>query len=406
MRDIQKIILLKGKVETLSFFSEQLKTELEKIGYECFLFDFDKEMESFLKATWFVDEKTALFTFNFIGISGESIFKTENGETFWKQRNVLCVNILVDHPFYYHEQLSLLSEMSEYNIHSGKFENYIQFCVDKDHVRYCNRFFPEVCHCYFLSLAGSTVEKQIPYENREMNVMFAGNYTPLETFLPYINRTGEENAAFYFEILDFLKENPDSEIGETIEQFFLRDFPEVSEEEIKACMGNSMFLDLYIRFFFRGEVIKLLVDNGIKVNVFGSGWDLLNCKHPENLIIHGPQKTLGCLEAMANAKISLNVMPWFKNGAHDRIYSSMLSGCLCITDKSKYLLEQFSDGENLVFYDLKNLNELSDLVKRYLKEEVLSKEIAGRGKVYSYENKTWRQKTEEILEKLKLIRSI
>lgn len=406
MREIQKFILLKGKVETLSFFSERLKEELEKRGYECFLFDFDKEVQSFMKATWFVDEKTALFTFNFIGMSGEPIFKMENGETFWKQRKVLCMNMLVDHPFYYHEQLSLLSQMSEYNKQSGKFKNYIQFCVDKDHVKYCKRFFPEVCNCYFLSLAGSAVKEYIPYENREIDVMFAGNFTPLETFLPYINRTGEENAAFYFEILEYLKENPDSEISSTIEKFLRRDFPDVTESEVKGCMGNSMFLDLYIRFFFRGEVIKCLVDNGIEVDVFGSGWDLFDCKCPENLRIHGPQKTAGCLKAMANAKISLNVMPWFKNGAHDRIYSSLASGCVCFTDKSEHLLERFTDGEQLVFYDLKNLDKLPELVKTYLEAEEQSEGIADAGKEHALKYESWEQRTEEILGKIKLIRSI
>lgn len=405
MKEIKKFILLKGKVETLSYFSECIKQELEKRGFLCFLFDFDREMESFSKILWFADDTTALLTFNFIGISGESIFQLTDG-TFWKEKDVLCINILVDHPFYYHRQLSELSKQTQLNINSGKFENYVQFCVDRDHVAYCKRFFEEIPYCFFINLAGSCMDACIPFKARKTDVMFAGNYTPLETFLPYINRTGKENADFYFEILDYLKAYPDTEITAAVEKFLRRDFPEVTEEEIKACMGNSMFLDLYIRFFFRGEVIKKLVENGIKVDVFGSGWDFLPVNCPENLIIHGPRKTGECLEAMGQSRISLNIMPWFKNGAHDRIFSSMLSGCVCITDKSHYLSAQFKNEEELVFFDLADLERLPETVKKYLENPALGEAVAKAGREFAGRNATWKQRTEEILEKLEAIRSI
>lgn len=405
MKEIKKFILLKGKVETLSFFSECIKEELEKRGMECFLFDFDREMEDFLEMVWFTDETTALLTFNFIGLSGEEIFETQEGN-FWKQRDVMCINILVDHPFYYHKQFSELAEKTELNEFSGKFEKYIQFCVDRDHVAYCKRFFSEIQHCFFINLAGSCIGYHIPFKERSIDVMFAGNYTPLENFSPYINRTGKENADFYFEILDYLKAYPNTEITVAIEKFLRRDFPDVTEEEIKGCMGNSMFLDLYIRFYYRGEVIKKLIENGIKVHVFGSGWDLLPTISPENLIIHGQRKTKECLEAMENAKISFNIMPWFKEGAHDRIFSSMLSGCVCFTDKSRYLTESFKEDKELVFYDLAKLDMLPKLVKSYLENPSLCEKIGKRGRTYGSQNETWKNRTEEILEKLKLIRSI
>lgn len=35
--------------------------------------------------------------------------------------------------------------------------------------------------------------------------------------------------------------------------------------------------------------MRTLVDNGVRVHVFGKGWENLKVKHPENLILNGRQ---------------------------------------------------------------------------------------------------------------------
>lgn len=38
----------------------------------------------------------------------------------------------------------------------------------------------------------------------------------------------------------------------------------------------------------------------------------------------------------ASSQISVNQMPWFKYGIHDRIPLSLMNGCLCLSDTSDY----------------------------------------------------------------------
>ena len=52
---------------------------------------------------------------------------------------------------------------------------------------------------------------------------------------------------------------------------------------------------------------------------------------------------------MRDARIALNVMPWFKDGAHDRVFTAMLQGTAALTDDSRYLREECRDGENICF---------------------------------------------------------
>ncbi|WP_187305638.1 glycosyltransferase [Lachnospira eligens] len=60
---------------------------------------------------------------------------------------------------------------------------------------------------------------------------------------------------------------------------------------------------------------------------------------------------------ISQAKISLNVMPWFKMGAHDRVFNTMLNGGVALTDTSLFYENTFADGENVLFYSLEDLRD-------------------------------------------------
>ena len=48
-------------------------------------------------------------------------------------------------------------------------------------------------------------------------------------------------------------------------------------------------------------------------------------------------------------------MPGFKAGFQERIAAAMLSGAVVVTDISDYLKENFSNGKEMVFYELDHL---------------------------------------------------
>ena len=69
--DKGKIILFSGGVETLTYFSKQMAAYFEQQGYAVFFYDLRdpssaKRVKRFIKP-----KKTVLFTFNFLGLSGE-----------------------------------------------------------------------------------------------------------------------------------------------------------------------------------------------------------------------------------------------------------------------------------------------------------------------------------------------
>ena len=176
-----------------------------------------------------------------------------------------------------------------------------------------------------------------------------------------------------------------------------RELGKVAEDDFRLVLHKMIFVDLYVRNYYRGEVVKTLVENGITVDVIGKGWEELECSHKENLRIHPQTDSETCLKELKKAKLSINVMPWFKDGAHDRVFNSILNGAVCLSDTSKYLCEELKEGEGVYYYDLKRLEKLPVKVKELLQKEDGLQDIVAKGKTKGLEKHTWKQRAEILI---------
>ncbi|MDD3369836.1 MAG: glycosyltransferase [Lachnospiraceae bacterium] len=384
-----KIIIFTGGIETQEFFSLEMADTFVKLGYQVFDFDLTKELGSMEKLLLFYEpEKTIMLTFNFHGISGEEIFVDEWGKLFWDEMDIPCYNIVVDHPLYYHKFLK------------KRPKKYYHISIDRCHQKYMKKFFPNVDSDIFLPLGGTALQNDIPLSARKYDVMFTGNYTALDTFKQYITRLDDDYTAFYYGMIDDLLNNTDRTLEEVAEEHIRREIPGVTEDELKETMPNLNFIDLYVRFYERGELVRTLAESGIKVHVCGEGWNKLICKNPENVISHGSKDSYQCLKMIGNSRISLNVMPWFKDGAHDRIFNSCLNHALCVSDDSLYLKAIFKDNSDIVFYDLHQMDQVADRIKELLLNPGKLRAIADAGLEVTRKSHTWECRTKELLKQL------
>ena len=99
---------------------------------------------------------------------------------------------------------------------------------------------------------------------------------------------------------------------------------------------------------------------------------------------------------ISQSKLSINVMPWFKNGAHDRIFNSMLNGAVSVSDTSRYLLEEFKDGENIVFYTLNSIESMAERIAELLKEPDTMQHIADRAYEKCIVSHTWAKRVDKL----------
>ena len=150
-----------------------------------------------------------------------------------------------------------------------------------------------------------------------------GNFTPTSFCEPYIHWINDEYAAFYQGIIDDIIAHPHRTVEEVALEHCEREMGENTYKDLRMALHRMIFIDIYVRNYWRREAVKVLVDAGIQVDVFGKGWDELTCGHPENMILHPQTTSEECLKAIAASKISLNVMPWFKDGAHAVSYTHL-----------------------------------------------------------------------------------
>ncbi len=92
-------------------------------------------------------------------------------------------------------------------------------------------------------------------------------------------------------------------------------------------------------------MIQTLANAGFEIAVVGAGWETLPLKKPNRFTIIPQTNSRRCLELIKDSRISVNIMPWFKNGVHDRVFNSIINDTVCFTDGSGYLNEVLSDGE-------------------------------------------------------------
>lgn len=378
---MKKLLFFTGDIETQGYFSLQIAEAMKALGHETFIYDLGRPWESAEKFFRFFEEgNTVLINFNFHGMSGEEYFLDENDTMMWEALCIPSYNIVVDHPMYYHHFLEKVPK------------NYHHISIDKNHEAYMRRFFPEIKNGPFLPLAGTKLypnKSNVPIAYRKYDVTMVGNYCRPSTFDKYITRIDDEYTAFYHGMIDDLLTNPGKTVEEVAESHLLAELSEVPEEELKKTMAALTFIDLYVRYTFRGRAVQELADAGIKVHVFGDGWDLLECRHPENLMIMNNLDSEGCLKKLCQTKISLNVMPWFKNGAHDRIFNSMLNGAVCLTDGSLYLDEILHDGKDSSLYSLTEMERLPEIAEGLLSDADRMQTIADGGYELARTGHTW-----------------
>lgn len=146
---IRRLVMFTNGIETLWYFSVKMGATFEKLGYEVFYFDQCKEYDSLSKLMAFaVPGITAAVSFNFEGCSGESYLTDAKGINFFEARNIPFINIVVDHPFYYHKFVPYLPK------------DYQQISIDREHERYLKKYFPEIKRGPFLPLAGTSLWKK------------------------------------------------------------------------------------------------------------------------------------------------------------------------------------------------------------------------------------------------------
>ncbi|MCI8292015.1 MAG: glycosyltransferase family 1 protein [Hespellia sp.] len=398
-----RIVLFYSETESFNFFTDQLVNEFQRRGNETCILDL-RELQaenscSYREFEQFVSKKVdAVICFDGLG-TREDVFIQ-----LWDAHEAVVVDILMDHPLRFHPTLEK---------HPRR---YLLFCCDRDHVTYVREYFGDkVPYVLFMPHVGAAPRKDIqviPYKERKYEILFSATYYQPESMFSKMKEQmllrfsdGTSMDEFYRFMYQNLKEHS----GFTTEQAVLYTINQLgwqlSMDAVKILMNGSVCADWAIRQYQREKVVKVLAESGIPLYLLGKGWEnhpSINCKNVHRLDDRvAYAKTL---PMMADAKINLNVMPWFKNGSHDRIANTLLQHSVPLTDTSRWLEDNFVDGQDIAFYDLNHLEELPAIAERLLEDQELAEEIIQNGHEKALLNLTWGHCAEWVLDGIQAVR--
>ena len=384
------IIFFENQIESLSFFSHELADAYRSVGMDILFLDFKNPAGARNEIRRFnVPGSTVLLTFNFIGLSGEAAFDVGGGITIWDTLEIQKINILVDHPLYYAEQLL------------GNSPELMQiFCIDRFHLKFLQEHFPKYERVCFLPLAGNRIKddhSDIPINERSFDLFFMANYIPLELLDNKLKSMDEDYRIFYKKIIDRLISDTNLPLETELFDAVSSEFKDTDTDSLIMAMHGMLFIDIYVRTYFRQKIISLISDSGQKILIAGKNWDCFACRHPENIITTGILSSEECLMLLKDSRISLNIMPWFKDGAHDRIFSSMLAHTPCLTDMSKYLYEILSPSKDCLTYTLEDTDALPHIINDALKSPDYLEEIKECAYKKASLHHTWKNRAKDII---------
>ncbi len=381
----KRIVVFEGGNFILKYIVEQYRKAFEKMGNKVFYFSADVDTrEKFEETTGrFLDFSREGLDFAFTLNNFHYSWRNRNGSVLWDDWKVPCINLLVDHPVYYFETL-------DKNPSYGMIA-----CADRNHQAYIGRFYPNVHRTIFLPTAGVELHPDLPKKpiaERTIDVFFVGS-------LKYPPEC--EWSDFEWQVINYLMTHTEQTYEQALEACLQENSIQVSDSELKDMLQAHRHIDMYISAYYRSEIIRRLVEAGITVTVCGQGWEKADYyDNPYFNCYSGSMPFEEGLALMEDSRIVLNQMSWFKDGATERIFNAMLQGAVCVTDESVYLKEQLRSGEDVIFFSLKTLEKLPDIVTGLLGQPALMQRIADSGYRMAAKHHTWEHRAAELMENL------
>lgn len=396
------LLFIRGIYDTIDLFIEAFSEAFRQLGYHCHVIDIRRGEEAMLHLKGILEEETVdgVVTFNNIGYN----LSFSGGKIIWEEAEIPYFNILMDHPFHYAYPLAHAPQTS------------VVFCTDRNHTAYLRRFYPNLKKVDFMPHAGMELDMadggslvlretgyHPPIKERPVDVLYAGGLSRYvaEGLVPDLGEITEFDAfTLTQEVLLELMRHPDKTTESAIEAYLKAIGKDYTDCELNRWIHELRFVDSYATSFFREQAVRLLVENGIKVAVFGGGWDRCDWANNPNLIYGGKVLAPQVLELMNHSKIILNTMTWYKDGIHDRIINGMLAKAVVVTDGSSYLSDCLlqENKECLAKFSLPQIEKLPALTAELIANPDRMEEIAENGYRYARANHTWLQRAEYLCE--------
>ena len=308
---------------------------------------------------------------------------------------------ILDHPFYHHDSLKV------------PLKNMNVICLDEMHKKFIDETYPHINSCIVLPLAAKQAESGLkPYDMRDNDLIFTASYTDpdmvyfkakkqAEIFEQDLQQKDQEMYDLKHELISLKMQIEEAKKAE-----------QEAQEQTAEKLRENFMADVYIQAAIRQEIVVQLIRNHVPVKLYGHNWDTFLTKaevlmkedltfikeHVEDC----GEVTYGELPAIYNnARLSINQLPWFKAGIHDRTPLALMNGCVSITDGSTYMRREIPMDSGVEYYSLDELENVGEKIKSLVADVGSMKEKVARGVQYAEDMWSWKHWAVEFVEAAK-----
>lgn len=383
---VSPVLIYKGSDicnNMLNIFAEQFGSALEQKGIRVEYFDEQKEP---------LENLTRYIGRYFKAVFGVQTYlfqvKMADGVTYLHEKiKGPKLHLILDHPIWMKQQLE------------HEYPDFFVLSHDRNYVKFIQKYYKKkAVHFPIPGMENDSTEHKKIYD-----LTFVGSMGDYRQQMHHIREMQRQDQFLANRFLLIMRKNKDLSAEIAFEKAFALYRDRYAGEEPVEVFYRMRRVIYLVMDYYRYQILKTILDYGIKLDVFGDFWKSSVFADYPNLICHSGVTVEESLEVYARSKVSLNIMSWHKDGFTERVANIMLAHTVLLTDKTTYLEENYVNGKELVMFSLDEIEKLSELIKRVSGQGQLE-QIAEAGYQKTLKRHTWEYQTEELLKALDEIR--
>lgn len=390
MSDKEKVLVFSSReicYNSNSFFANQMAEAFEKCGYEADVCEFTKEddLDAAL-SPYFGKEYKAIIDFN----SLMTRMVEEDGTPVLDMIHGPFYDYILDHPLFH------------YNGLTANIQDFHAILLDEAQEKYVNRFYKNVKDTLMMPLGATEALTTEKNARNPSEILFMGTYDKPEKIYDMVEMSPEPLQSYMKKLIEMRLENPELPQEEAFERLLCEEDLEVPDEKFALFMNAMYPVDAYVRDYFRKEALDELARAHVPVKLVGEGWQKYSSPNEKYVTREKAVVFSLSFEKIAKEHILLNVSPIFNRGAHDRIFAGMGNHCVVMTDTNPYLRRNMRDGENICFYDSKDIKTVSAVAEELLSNPLKCKRIQENAYQEFKGKHTWEKRVEQLMKHINM----
>lgn len=356
------------------YFGDALGAALAKLGHEIEYFKVDEQalddLEQFIGKHF-----DAMIDFN----SDLPRALMDDDSFFLDHVDAPFFDVLLDHPLYHHDSLK------------NKLNNFHVVCLDTKHGEYIKKYYPHIKSVTITPMTGELAFGKEAlsfedFEDRPYDILFSGTYTDPTRIETAIKKLPDFLIRNIKELIDMMEGDSTLTIEDAVEALARNEIYDYINSDLPLHTQTFYLADTYVRCVNRKKLVLALDKCQNKLDLFGGLWEELDLKHAT---LHREIPFNLTFTVFSKAKICVNIMPNFKAGSHDRVFSAQLNGAAALTDSTYLLKKEYKDEVNILFYDLDDIDAVTAKLDTILSTPDKLKKIAQAGFDIASKNHTW-----------------